>query len=975
MKKVLISLFSVTALSFAACLDVRADEKDRRPVIFWASEPVRPGETAMVIGENLGDHPAIEIVRLPDGRAKEPLQENVVWPRGGTPVDVLQAAEQSAKFIVPADFKPGLLRLRLAAGGAAVEHIMNRPQIWWVQGECGPAVTPGGWIRFFGKNLGWGIKDGIRKPVIRIEGPCVVSLAFETDGHAARAVLPKDMPSGSYRLFAHNGAGGRAGWSAPVELTVTNKEVWPQNVFNVTNFGALADGVKDDTVAIQNALSAAESQGGGIVYLPLGRYAVSDTLNIPRRTVLRGERSDWVALAWSDMRNPPWALVQGTNSFGLEDLTIYAHHHHHVIAADLGDKPDAGNVFLRRVRVRASSYRGHLTPDEVDARFRETMKWSTGGGDTVRMGGSSIEITECDFYGSGRTLFLSRVRGGLVADNRFFNGRWGWYCISGSDGLIFENNEITGADLMSTGGGLNCLDGSRFSQNVYYADNRLQRMHGWDREAMTSDAGGEAYSGKAVTAHGTTLVLDGKPNWRGQDWRGAGVFVLAGKGAGQYRRVAGQGEQSVIVDRPWDVVPGTNSDICVTMFQGHYILSGNEFSDCGAVQFYGTAVENIVVRNTGTRMSGFRGIGLWYHGYQPNWFCEFRDNAIKEGNYYHWNRASDALLEITGYRRAPYTGPLNVGSVVRHNRLDSQAHIRVGAATRDAIVEGNHVANSAQGIFVSVHATNIWLHANTFEKVREEIMDDLKQRRIAQERLSRHPFFNRPEPVAVWDFEKTERMNVADVSGNGFRARLNGGATTVSNGVGGRAGRFDGTGWLCVNEVIVFNAPDMTVSLWIKPETLRGRRGLVGKRFSGCEAPFILSQNGARLSFEATDTEHQWSFNFVSEPVLKEGQWTHVAAVVRRGKGVALFANGKKVAEKQNASDRIVNHEPLILGREAWGGEPASTSTPGYFIGLMDEVRIWTRALSPDEIEKEASRRPAGNGFPRSSGSQPITKR
>jgi len=77
MKKVLISLFSVTALSFAACLDVRADEKDRRPVIFWASEPVRPGETAMVIGENLGDHPAIEIVRLPDGRAKEPLQENV----------------------------------------------------------------------------------------------------------------------------------------------------------------------------------------------------------------------------------------------------------------------------------------------------------------------------------------------------------------------------------------------------------------------------------------------------------------------------------------------------------------------------------------------------------------------------------------------------------------------------------------------------------------------------------------------------------------------------------------------------------------------------------------------------------------------------------------------------------------------------------------------------------------------------------
>jgi len=959
MKKFLVPVLAAAVLSLAACLDAQADEGGRCPVIFWASEPVRPGETAMVIGENLGDCPSVEIVRLPDGRAKEPAQENAVWPKGGAKVDVLQANAQSAKFIVPTAFKPGLFAIRLVARGVAAERIVNRPQIWWAQGEGGPAAAPGGWIRFFGKNLGWGAKDGMRKSVLRLEGPRVVSLAVETDGHAARAVLPKDMPAGLYRLFVHNGAGGRAGWSAPVELTVANKEAWPQTVFNVTNFGALADGVKDDTVAIQSALLAAESQGGGIVYLPLGRYAVSDTLNIPRRTVLRGERADWVALTWPDLPNPPWALVQGTNSFGLENLTIYANHHHHVIAADLGDKPDAGDVFLRHVRVRADSYRGHPTLDEVDARFRESMKWSTGGGDTVRMGGRNIEITDCDFYGSGRALFLSRVRGGLVAGNRFFNGRWGWYCISGSDGLIFENNDITGADLMSTGGGLNCLDGSRFSQNVYYAGNRLQLMHGWDREAMTSDAGGEAYSGKAVAADGTTLILDGKPNWRGRDWRGAGVFVLAGKGAGQYRRVAGQGEQSVIVERPWDVVPGTNSDICVTMFQGHYILSGNEFSDCGAMQFYGTAVENIVVRNTGTRMAGFRGLGLWYHGYQPNWFCEFRDNAIKEGNYYHWNKAADAVLEISGQSRAPYTGPLNVGSVVRHNRLDSQAHIRVGGATRDAIVEGNRVANSAQGIFVSRHTTNVWLCANTFENVREEITDEPAQRRAVEQRL--HRYLNRPDPVAIWDFEKTERMKVSDVSGNGFRATLSGGATTVTNGVCGRAGMFDGTGWLCVDEPAVFNAPDMTVSLWIKPETLRGRRGLVGKRFSGCEAPFILSQSGAGLSFEATDAEHRWTFNFISGPVLKEGQWTHVAAVARRGKGVALFANGKSVAEKQNASDRIGNGEPLILGREAWGGEPASTGTPGYFIGQMDEVKIWTRALTPKEIGEEASRRPDGN--------------
>ena len=93
-------------------------------------------------------------------------------------------------------------------------------------------------------------------------------------------------------------------------------------------------------------------------------------------------------------------------------------------------------------------------------------------------------VSGCDVYGSGRCLYLKGARGTWIHDNHFANGRWGWYCISGSDGLIFENNDITGADLMSTGGGLNCLDGSNYSQNVYFARNRMGLTHGWDREII-----------------------------------------------------------------------------------------------------------------------------------------------------------------------------------------------------------------------------------------------------------------------------------------------------------------------------------------------------------------------------------------------------------------------------------------------------------------------------------------------------------
>ncbi len=236
-------------------------------------------------------------------------------------------------------------------------------------------------------------------------------------------------------------------------------------------------------------------------------------------------------------------------------MTVYVQNYRHVIAGDLGDRPGAGDVFLRGVRVRANVYRGHPTVEQVDARFRDAQQLSTGGGDTVRLGGPNVEITDCDLYGSGRALFLSRVRGGCVCGNTLVNGRWGWYCISGSDGLSFENNLLMGGDLMSTGGGLNCLDGSTYSQNVYFAHNRLCLMHGWDREAMTSDAGGDAYFGKIRSTNGTTVVLAAEPKWNQRSWIGAGLFVLQGQGAGQYRRIVGHARSTVEIDRPWTVAP------------------------------------------------------------------------------------------------------------------------------------------------------------------------------------------------------------------------------------------------------------------------------------------------------------------------------------------------------------------------------------------------------------------------------------
>ena len=59
-------------------------------------------------------------------------------------------------------------------------------------------------------------------------------------------------------------------------------------LFLATSYGANGTDSSDDTAAIQNALDAAGSNGGGIVYVPAGKYQLNGGLNVPSGVELRG---------------------------------------------------------------------------------------------------------------------------------------------------------------------------------------------------------------------------------------------------------------------------------------------------------------------------------------------------------------------------------------------------------------------------------------------------------------------------------------------------------------------------------------------------------------------------------------------------------------------------------------------------------------------------------------------------------------
>ena len=216
---------------------------------------------------------------------------------------------------------------------------------------------------------------------------------------------------------------------------------------------------------------------------------------------------------------------------------------------------------------------------------------------------------------------------------------------------------------MSTGGGLNCLDGSSYSQNVYFARNRLQpdaRLgpRGDDQRRRRRGLLRQDRRQRHDPDPGRATRTDGD-----REWRGAGVFILAGRGAGQYRRVAGTRATTVEIDRPWAVDAGR------AVRRWHHHVSRPL-----------PARRQRVHRHAGRCSSTARRSNAWWPATaargcraSADWGCgttvtsragsaSSSDNEIAEGNYYHWDSAAEAMLEIYGAKYPPYEGPLNRGA-------------------------------------------------------------------------------------------------------------------------------------------------------------------------------------------------------------------------------------------------------------------------------------------------------------------------
>jgi beta-glucosidase len=802
-------MVKTTLLAVASLLIVSSISLLAKPVVIWASDPVRAGESVVVRGDGFGKKALVEASFSENGKTTD-------WKS----LDVLQQTSTTLKFALPAKIGDGIVRFRISDGkDTSTPSILNAPKVWWIQGDETEMATSGGWLRIFGLNLE--LRPGA-KISLRSADSDITLTPEAIDEFALRVSLPADLKPGEYSVDFQNGLADSAAQTSAGKIRIVQKKPTPERIFDVTKYGAvpaepgylqyttamLADGQKDSAEAIQKALDDAGKAGGGIVQFPRGIFVLSKGVTIPMNVTVRGAGSGLTTLSYVDDLLPRvertkklyWGakqvepikgvefephpyLIRGEGHFTVEDLAIYAINHHAGIQSELPtNSPNAGHVTIRRVLMRLDRF---INNDKTDRHYSDAeevflKRWRdkrrTGALD---LGGPNIQITDCDIYSSLQVLMLNGSSG-YIARNRFSAVPRHWTVFGRrTQKVMFENNDCSDGgvslnsvhDMVTNDGKMRIQ--SIYSREIYIARNAMKDSYRGDRDGgFNSDfhAPVGIYTGTVEKCDGTTLVLPKEtedPEFATK-WLGAVVVVLDGKGAGQYRSLAGGSGKTLLIDKAWDVPLDNTSFTSVCKALDHVIAVDNIAHDAGnTVLFWCGGIEVVAARNKSIRGGAIQQITISYEGQVlPGLRAQFFDNEILEGTtwgasfifprgsnigtltyppiYHDRTLQADKGLPVT----APdYHGPMALDQVFRRNAIANNGRFFVGGNVQNVLFEAGRVSDADIGIEVTTRGgrwadflkggpTDILARNNTFKNVTTPFAGDrLNETIILPERI------------------------------------------------------------------------------------------------------------------------------------------------------------------------------------------------------------------------------------------------
>ena len=194
--------------------------------------------------------------------------------------------------------------------------------------------------------------------------------------------------------------------------------------------------------------------------------------------------------------------------------------------------------------------------------------------------------------------------------------------------------------------------------------------------------------------------------------------------------------------------------------------------------------------------------------------------------------------------------------------------------------------------------------------------------------------------ILHYTFDADEDEIIIDQSGNGHQGYLIGAECIAEGAVGGSC-RFDGSNdFIFVPDYDGLDTSVITVSAWVKVETS-------GRRLDVLSNHSVTDGSGWMVSFHSPgDFRFRagngiWPSLAVRTPDRYDEGWYHITAINSETRAI-IYIDGEVTVVGPGTSIKM-NDLPLYLGRNCFNGE-------NYFGGLMDDVRIYGRALSTREI-------------------------
>ena len=197
------------------------------------------------------------------------------------------------------------------------------------------------------------------------------------------------------------------------------------------------------------------------------------------------------------------------------------------------------------------------------------------------------------------------------------------------------------------------------------------------------------------------------------------------------------------------------------------------------------------------------------------------------------------------------------------------------------------------------------------------------------------------DAVAWWSFDSSDSVQDRLTAHPGARIGRVGRADRLKE----RGFAFPGHGFIDFGADSRFDlgTGDFTFHAWIKTRQARRKVWVILDKRT--HAGYHLFNYQGRLGLQIADG----SFTNFEGPFVADGSWHHIAVTVDRDQsdGVRWFIDGLETGARQDPTSHqgsLANPAPLTVGGRHHGG--------GHFVGALDEVGIFRRALSAGELHQ-----------------------